>query len=501
VEVKSIPRPFRRGRELPPEPESDAAAPHAPAPAGNDGDPRLRWARGLVWLFFGLLLVEGSLRKWLLPGLSTPLLLIRDPVVLGIYALAWSAGVVPRNGFLLGLAGLALLSVPVGLLQMAAGMTTLPVLLYGLRTNFLYLPLIFVLPAIFRRADVVSLGRWVLLLALPMAVLMFLQFSVPPTHRLNAAIGDGLQISSTMGRVRPAATFSFISGPIAFFALVTAFLTLGFYARGSYSLRMTSCAGAGLAVALAVSGSRSALVSTVLVFVAFLVGLIATGQAGRVVATVTKLAVVGLVLGVALLQSGVLKEGIEVFTLRWAQASEFESESGGMVGRILGEVLGPFRQMIELPVLGLGLGRGTNVGAALLGSPGAFLLAEGEWGRVLLENGPFLGPMVLGYRVVLVAWMAVTALRASRRGELLPLLLFAACGTLLFNGPFGQPTTLGFATLVAGLSLASLDRAGASEDPVPAPAAPPPPVEPPPPRRAFRKPARKVAAGQPPSAA
>jgi deoxyadenosine/deoxycytidine kinase len=36
-------------------------------------------------LYFGLLLVEGALRKWLLPQLSDPLLVIRDPVVLLIY--------------------------------------------------------------------------------------------------------------------------------------------------------------------------------------------------------------------------------------------------------------------------------------------------------------------------------------------------------------------------------------------------------------------------------
>jgi hypothetical protein len=38
--------------------------------------------RQLLWLYFWLLIFEGALRKWLLPGLSTPLLLVRDPVAL-----------------------------------------------------------------------------------------------------------------------------------------------------------------------------------------------------------------------------------------------------------------------------------------------------------------------------------------------------------------------------------------------------------------------------------
>jgi len=53
--------------------------------------------RQLIWLYFWLLLVEGALRKWALPRFSNPLLLIRDPVMLGIYFYAIKAQVFPRN--------------------------------------------------------------------------------------------------------------------------------------------------------------------------------------------------------------------------------------------------------------------------------------------------------------------------------------------------------------------------------------------------------------------
>jgi hypothetical protein len=48
----------------------------------------LRSLRLLVWLYFWLLLWEGALRKWFFPSPSTPLLVVRDPVVLVIYAIA-----------------------------------------------------------------------------------------------------------------------------------------------------------------------------------------------------------------------------------------------------------------------------------------------------------------------------------------------------------------------------------------------------------------------------
>ena len=36
----------------------------------------------LFWAYFLLLIFEGALRKWVMPQLSAPLLLIRDPLAL-----------------------------------------------------------------------------------------------------------------------------------------------------------------------------------------------------------------------------------------------------------------------------------------------------------------------------------------------------------------------------------------------------------------------------------
>ena len=51
----------------------------------------------LIWAYFILLLFEGALRKWFLPGLSQGLLIIRDPIVIWIYYLAYVQGVFPIN--------------------------------------------------------------------------------------------------------------------------------------------------------------------------------------------------------------------------------------------------------------------------------------------------------------------------------------------------------------------------------------------------------------------
>ena len=79
-------------------------------PAESREEKALRQIRRLIWLYFWLLLFEGALRKWVLPQLSNPLLIIRDPVVLLIYLLAIRARVFPRNAWMLSLGVIAFLS-------------------------------------------------------------------------------------------------------------------------------------------------------------------------------------------------------------------------------------------------------------------------------------------------------------------------------------------------------------------------------------------------------
>src|SRR5947209_20481121 len=67
--------------------------------------------RQLIWLYLWLLLIEGALRKWALPRFSNPLLLIRDPVMLGIYFYAIKAQVFPRNFWAVSLWTIGILSV------------------------------------------------------------------------------------------------------------------------------------------------------------------------------------------------------------------------------------------------------------------------------------------------------------------------------------------------------------------------------------------------------
>lgn len=413
----------------------------------NQNDP-YKVVRWLIWLYFVLLVFEGALRKWFLPGLSNPLLIIRDPLVIMIYLAAFAFRCFPiKNVWVITIIALAALTFAGGFLALRVNLF---VMAYGMRTNFLHLPLIFVMAKVLNIDDLKWLGRWVLVISIPMALLMAAQFKVGPGHVLNvAAGGTGSQLGSAMHKVRASGTFSFITGPVSFFALAAAFLLYGQLKAGAYPIWLSGAAMFSMLVAAVASGSRSLIGAVVVVVAAFFVGLLLHPPS---MTKAFKIVVMGAVayLGVSLLD--IFQEASEVMQRRIEIAAEGTSQYQAIVGRFLSMFEMP---IFSVPLFGHGLGIGTNAGAAMLGIRGRFLLAEGEWPRVLLESGSFLGPAFLFYRIFLFFKMALISLVEARGGNLLPLLLLGSGGLLVVNGQFGPPTILGFAVFVGGACLAA----------------------------------------------
>src|SRR5438270_860536 len=163
-------------------------------PPVTDYSATLRNIRRLIYLYLFLLIIEGALRKWIAPQFSNPLLLVRDPVVLAIYFLAWHARVFPRNGFILSLAIICILSWIVSIFVLDPYVPMSRILLvtaYGFRSNFLHLPLIFILASVFDADDVRKIGWWILVGMIPISLLMALQFHSAPDSFINRTVGLG----------------------------------------------------------------------------------------------------------------------------------------------------------------------------------------------------------------------------------------------------------------------------------------------------------------------
>jgi hypothetical protein len=419
----------------------------------------LRPVRIFIWVYMILLIIEGALRKWALPSLSDPLLVIRDPVVLAIYFFALRARVFPNNIWVLFL---GLIGVPSALLTLVTLYSYFPFKailladLYGFRSNFFHLPLIFVMASALDLEDVKKVGQWTLLLMIPMAVLMALQFQASPDSFINKTVGagEGLQLTTSGGKIRPPATFSFISGPVFYLSVTMAFLIYGVLNKGVYKRWLLLASAAGLLIGVTVSGSRACVLAVVLVVLAIFVIFLAQPSAvNKVGGTLLALVIVGLIAS----RLPFFKEGVGVLSERFMDSAEVAETTvvGGLIDRMVHEFTDPFFYMSKIPLTGHGLGLGTAGGARFLTGQGAILLTENEWLRIIAESGPILGLAFIVWRIALAGKLLIGSLRALKLGAVLPILLFFCSFLGVLNGQLGQPTTLGFTVVLAGLCLAA----------------------------------------------
>jgi len=438
------------------------AMPHAHLPLRYEALPSFEGQhaialRRLIWLYFWLLILEGALRKWIVPSLSTPLLVVRDPLVMLIYLQAMRCRRFPLSGPMLGCFLLLVGFILLALVQITTGVGGgVFVAAYGLRTNFLHLPLIFVIPQVFSYEDVLKLGKWILILAIPMTALMVLQFESSAGSWINAATrSDVQQIEFAMGKVRPSGTFSFATGAAHFFVLATAFMVYALAQKRVIYPRWLAW-GALLSVLIVqpVSGSRLLVLGCGLVVAATIAfGIINLGRAQKILGV---LVLIGLVFG-ALSFTGFFREASGVFMTRWNDASDAAGGvQQGIVWRFFGGFFEPFTLLPQAGLIGKGIGMGTNAASAMMTGALVFLLAEGEWARVVLEAGPLLGFSFLFYRVWVAGTVGVRAWSSAKQGKLLAwLLAWDACRSLVTE-QISQPTNLGFMVFVGGLCLAAL---------------------------------------------
>jgi hypothetical protein len=430
----------------------------------NPEDKAKQRVRQLIWLYLWLLLVEGVLRKWVMPRFSDPLLIVRDPVVLGIYYYAIRARVFPRNFWVNSLWVLGFLSLVASILfarfSLVSGyLATVPLLevtVYGMRTNFLHLPIIFVMASVFDEEDVKKFGWWILILMIPMALLMAAQFKASPDSFINrtAGLSEAEQLTAGGGKIRPPGTFSFISGPVYYMSVSAAFLIYGALRRTVYNNWLLISSGVALAIGIFISGSKSSVIAVLLVVFALIAILIVRPRAVNKFGWTLVIVVVGAMIVSRL---PIFKEGFQILSDRFTSAAEATETSviRGTIDRVINDFTEGFKNFGSFPVFGYGIGIGTNVGGRILIGRSAFLLAESEWSRVLAESGPILGLAFLIWRTLFVFYLGRLSFVALKRDNLLPILLFGSGFIVLLNGQLGQPTILGFAVILNGLCLAA----------------------------------------------
>jgi hypothetical protein len=409
-----------------------------------------------IWLYFILWIFEGALRKWILPSLATPLLVVRDPVAIYILYQAFQLKLKFSNPYVV-CAWLSTLFC--FLYTIMFGHSNLFVGLYGARIMLLHFPLLFIIGEVFYKEDVLKMGQVLLGLNVLMTVLVFFQFNSPQTAFINVGIGGegSAGFSGAMGYSRPPGTFSFTSGLTIFYTAVSVFVFYFWLSKDSCSRILLYASTTALVIGLPLTISRGAVVG---VLVVGLFAIIASGTSGK---TIFKLFITGVVLYFLILvlenYTAIFKLSTEVFMSRVDAANQDGGLKESIFLRALDSFVGPIVDLLNQPLFAGNLGMGTNAGAKLLtGKAGSFLISEGEFGRLGGEQGLIFGGGLIALRIFLAIHFAVKSWRLPQDEKLLPFILCGAACIALMQGQWAQPTVLGYGVLMAGLVLACFKK-------------------------------------------
>lgn len=407
-----------------------------------------RTPRLVLFLYIFLLVFEGALRKWVLPSMSSVLVLARDPLVLYLLFYGSKRGWL-RNAWV----HIAFLASFISLIVALARDIHWEVAYYGSHSFLLYYPCIFVLPHILTMKDVYRIGVAFLLMSILMSALVLVQYGSPKDAWVN--IGVGGEGSSTFGGVldffRPAGTFSFISGLVAFQGLVGMFLSWFLFDAKAriksgfpYWLLLITL---GLYILLVpLSLSRTNVFQSLFIF---LVGALSALRKQKMMNNLFLLLAVGIV---AFIVYNRFAESFDILLLRFDEASKVEGSviEGSFGNRLLGSFLQIFE--VNVPFFGYGIGTATAIAISKYGYPLVYW-QDAELPRQVYESGLVLGLVYILLRVLLAAKLMTKSIGQGLKKNSGAYFFLPCITFFLVFGQWGNSTILGFTTLTVGVLL------------------------------------------------
>jgi len=419
---------------------------------------RLRIVR-MIFATLVLLVIEGGLRKWAMPSAQKALFFIRDPFALACLYLAVRHQFLRWSPLTLVICSLGTAFIFLAAYHIIALNLSPVVAGYGWRNYFLYASFALVMAAVLRRSEVIGLIRWSLWMALPMAVLGYVQWTSPSNAWVNQSIGGGEAFTVAQGVVRTNGTFTFTTGFVCFAGATFAALAAAAFTT---DIRRWLVVAGGIAAAtcLATSGARTAFVHAALSGVT-----VVACEMFRPLARqrpVIYLGAFSLTVGLVGALWLFYPRALDLMSERSSAAARVEDPTA----RALGLLTGGFASMEAAGYFGHGLGISTGGGSSVATGQRSFTLAEEEFPRVVLECGLVLGMSYMILRFALAAWLILAAIRCVRRNDdPLPLLLAPFPVVLLAVGQLTmQGSVNGYGWIYTGLTLAAIATSSARED-------------------------------------
>jgi len=435
-----------------------------------------------VFLIYLLLILEGAIRKWLMPGLGEFIFFIRVPVTLWLYLFVWRRGVWPRPYkflvFGLSIAIVGLLLIPFQMIVGGYSAQHLILAGYGWINYFFYIPLVFIIAEHLHLSDLQRLIKITLLLAIIATPLAVLQLFSPANSSIVQGFGTG-PMNQFVGlgfgyanKARPMGFFTssvgqqmFISSTLCF--VIAVWIVPTFRKNISALLRYGSTIA--VMILIGVSLQRGALVHAGIVLVFTLLGGVLAFRRSMFLKSVIY-PFVFVVLGLTIVTVW-FPSAYEMFMVRlgFMESSYIMPTSLGLFDRIIHE-LTRFVLIIEhVPITGYLLGMGGNASSQLswvdlpeiwTSWDGSHGFAEDGLSRNIVELGPVIGFIFIYYRYSFFLSLFNKALFMARNGSPFPMMLIGFLGPLLLTMQMtGHGTIIGYAWMFIGFTMVSIREA------------------------------------------
>ncbi len=424
-----------------------------PVITGVRRETRRRFVVKAVFFIFILSLVEGPLRKWLLPQYAQILTLLRDPFALALYAYCFVHGFILTRGIAALWLWFAFFSSMLGLWQYQSAGLPIWGWMLGVRTYWLYMPLAFIVASTFTRRDIHSFIRLNLWIAMPYALLVAAQYDAPPNALINLGVGadEGEAVGVGDGILRPFGLFTYTGPNVQFTAAMIA-IFVAFYV-GDVPIRRRAlfllASGAAVGAMSVLTGSRSIYFLAGMIVGLTLLGLFLARPSSRTLRR--GLGILGFTGLAAAMFVLVFPDMLEAMVGRFTRAAMIE---GSIWSRAFGGLIAWMEPLFTAPLFGSGIGAGAP-GVARMLDLSALKFGESDTQRNINELGLIMGILMLALRFGTAAWLVIHALRLARRPELMALPLAGFCAYPIAFGQITHSPLSGFLVwLVAGLVIA-----------------------------------------------
>jgi hypothetical protein len=420
----------------------------------------------LVWLIFAIfaaIVFEGALRKWVFPDYQQYFFFIRDPFVIIAYLYALHAGLTPKKGSLLYLVlAFTIIITLFSFFQTLYSHLPWWIIGYSWRTHFLMLPLSLIIGSFLKTEDMIKIAKYSLRITPVYLVIAYYQSILPYDHWINGGVlGLFKPLTASNGLVRTEGLFTSSVGNALFVAFLIAAI-LAIWLKDDWACACSKIEKYAYTVLVStiviLSGQRTTFLLAGLILV---VNIVSSIIAGRNMTIKAFKPVVAMCFAAALLLLVIFPQHYAAITNRFI-GSGLENSAVGLdiAGRVYEDLTNFYKEFaLKIPEAGLGIGYSSNA-AQMYNLTVIDIYSENEWGRHIIELGPFFGFLMIVFRVFLFLYLLIMSLHVTiYQKSPVAMLFFAGLAPfLLFGQLTGNGIASGMVWFMTGVVLAIINE-------------------------------------------